>query len=354
MVSFSANIRMSPIGLFLIFVTSTSMIFYFHDMIGNSKPIKKLSSLAKLLRSQGYNVVGFHVDEISMKQLLVASIEVAERGGFEVKKVRQSNELKETSKGNTDEGINDPLTQGDLLSHRVMYHSFKISWPSLRVISEEKDNVVPEGVRPVSFLPVEGVDGNLISENDIKVPLSDIVVWIDPLDATKEFAEDLREYVTTMVCVTVKGKPKIGVIHKPFTGQTYWAWNGHGNNIKLIKQKTNLQSPVIIVSRSHAGNINATARKAFGNDIKVIPAGGAGYKVLSLVEGAADVYIHSTKIKKWDVCAGNAILNSMYGKMTDLLGQNIEYNDKDDIVLNHGLIASMTDHENFVEKLGNL
>ena len=32
--------------------------------------------------------------------------------------------------------------------------------------------------------------------------------------------EDLRKFATTMVCVTVKGKPVIGVIHRAFDGTT--------------------------------------------------------------------------------------------------------------------------------------
>ncbi len=56
--------------------------------------MKKFAHLSNVLKAQGHNLVGFYSPEISLKELLVASIEVAKRGGVQVKNVRESNNLK--------------------------------------------------------------------------------------------------------------------------------------------------------------------------------------------------------------------------------------------------------------------
>lgn len=37
-----------------------------------------------------------------------------------------------------------------------------------------------------------------------------------------------------MVCVAVKGEPLIGVIHKPYSKETYWAFVGNGKSSNLV------------------------------------------------------------------------------------------------------------------------
>lgn len=287
---------------------------------------------------------------ISLKHLLAVSVSVAELGGREVRAVRQNSDLHPSSKGKTKEGANDPVTKGDMLSHRAMLYGLKKAFPKLKVISEEhEENTVEShemGPSVSTWTPVEHF------ENDVQVPLRDIVVWIDPLDATQEYTENLVEYVTTLVCVAVEGKPVIGIIHQPFQNVTVWGWVGKGTSALSTQEES--RPLTIIVSRSHAGKVKEVARAAFGPDTRVVSAGGAGYKALQVAEGKADAYIHVTLVKKWDICAGNALLNALGGRMTTLQGASIDYGDPSSTQNQKGLVASLHHHQKYVDKLSNL
>lgn len=84
----------------------------------------------------------------------------------------------------------------------------------------------------------------------------------------------------------------------------------------------------------------------------------AGYKVLALLDypdedaDEADIYVHTTFIKKWDICAGNAILKAVGGHMTTLKGQDIDYSGS--AGNEGGLLASVkVDHKALVERLSS-
>ncbi|KAJ0044301.1 hypothetical protein NL108_003283, partial [Boleophthalmus pectinirostris] len=250
---------------------------------------------------------------VELRDLLALSVEAAVLGGKEVKRVREENGLQEKSKGKTKEGANDPLTMGDLESHRKMYNIIRNTFPEVTVNSEEHDNVV-ESLSWSRTIPSEMAE-KIKDQNE--VPAESVTVWIDPLDATQEYTESLLKYVTTMVCVAVDGKPVIGVIHQPFNDFTAWALVGHDANVHA-RSSYSITPPKVIISRSHSGHVNSFVHEAFGNSTTVVQAGGAGYKVLSLLDlhagdsmDQADLYIHITFIKKWDICAGDALLRAL-------------------------------------------
>ena len=101
-----------------------------------------------------------------------------------------------------------------------------------------------------------------------------------------------------MVCISVKGKPVAGVIHKPFEDLTAWGWaRGARRDANFVSKvvKADFEKNVgrapdlaksrLIVSRSHAGAVHNVTEKVFGNEATVTPAGGAGYKSWEVVKG---------------------------------------------------------------------
>lgn len=294
-------------------------------------------------------------DLINLKSLLKASIQAAERGGKKVMEGKNQ-ELNIKSKGKTQEGVNDPVTDADYASHCAMYYGLKNTFSKLNVISEEHSKSDPSCANQPVIDIEKALPGHNILDymNDELVYVKDATVWIDPLDATKEFTEALYQYVTTMVCVAVKGVPIIGVIHYPFPPRTYWGWftKRPSSNMPIVGHKEeNKEHPRVVVSRSHPGKVTEIATKTFGPKTTVSSAAGAGYKVMEVVNGTYDVYLHATTIKKWDLCAGNAIIKTVQGKMTTIKGDTIDYSANSDVKVTGGILVTRFDHEYYLDKL---
>ena len=77
----------------------------------------------------------------------------------------------------------------------------------------------------------------------------------------------------------------------------------------------------------------------------------SGYKTLQVIRGKADAYVHVTRIKKWDICAGNAIIMAVHGRMTTLHGFNIDYGHSGSAVNDRGLLATLHDHDTLLKYL---
>lgn len=294
-------------------------------------------------------------DLINIKALLKAAIYAAERGGKKVSEGK-NHELHIKSKGKTLEGANDPVTDADYASHCAMYYGLKNTFPKLNIISEEhsKDDPSCQDQKPFD-VEATPTDHRIIDYlNDEHVFVKDVTVWIDPLDATQEYTEGLYQYVTTMVCVAINGVPIIGAIHYPFPSQTFWGWDTKktSNNIHAVQHKEeNKEHPRVAISRSHPGKVAELAKDSFGPKTTITLAAGAGDKVMGVVNGTFDVYIHATAIKKWDLCAGNAIIKSINGKMTTLKGESIDYSTNGNVKVLDGILVTRYDHGYYLSKL---
>jgi len=347
----AVNIRLNPLGVVVIGVIVLCLGLYTFDVPNRFREAPH--------------------GKVNMKTLLAASIHLAEKGGERVYSIRKgaASEFGQKVKGETKEGAAEFVSQGDLQSHKAIVYGFKKAFPefpTLQVVSEEHDEgkVDMRGI-PEPVLSNIDLDKLLSDVADIETNVDDITIWVDPLDATQEYTENLLNYVTTMTCVAVKGKPLIGVIHLPFGDgtegakpETFWGWSGEGfqkyspNLHPEAHQRAEDKPYSIIVSRSHTGDVGEVAKKALGENTEIVPAGGAGFKTLQVIKGANDAYVHTTTIKKWDICAGEAILNAVGGSQTTLAGDRIDYrydgtNEKNTA----GLLATLKQHKHFVDTL---
>jgi inositol monophosphatase 3 len=70
---------------------------------------------------------------------------------------------------------------------------------------------------------------------------------------------------------------------------------------------------------------------------------------VQVIKGDVDAYVHVTRIKKWDICAGNALINAVGGEMTTLHGAKIDYDKSGDPKNDDGLLATVTEHKKFLD-----
>lgn len=212
---------------------------------------------------------------VRISELIAASIDLSERGGEEVRAVRRGgSSIGQEVKGKTSVHTKDYVTQGDKRSHEAIVAGLRARWANLKYVSEERVPVDSTSVACPSIQNPEVIEVLRVVD-DPPIPLEDVLVWIDPLDATQEYTEggerpDLLRFVTVMMCVCVKGEPVAGVIHQAFegvggNGVTHWGWKGHGFSRSIQRQVDAAKSKAkgkdvekerveAIVSRSHAGD----------------------------------------------------------------------------------------------------
>ena len=313
---------------------------------------------------------GYVEHSVRISQLISASIHLVERSGERIVAIRNldDKQIGRMSKGLTKEGANEYITQGDKESHRIITSGLLAMWPKLNLRSEERSEALET---TSSVAPPVAFNAEVMNAvgRDEKVFLKDVMMWIDPLDATQEYTEggknpELLNYVTVMVCIAVNGEPIAGIIHQPFSkaslkSKTYWGWVGHGLSktvLESVEHSTkNSKYLKMVVSRTHPGDVTELANRSFSGwkELKQISAAGAGFKALAVVRGSADLYLHSTRIKKWDICAGDAMLRTVGGKLTNLKGQSINYGFHGEATNEGGVLAARTEdsHAEYLEKL---
>ncbi|CAF0743869.1 unnamed protein product [Brachionus calyciflorus] len=298
-----------------------------------------------------------------LTRLIAATVQVSQKSARILREIKKSGELNVREKG-----VNDYVTKADFLSQLNIIKSLEKQFPKLRIYGEEgelKDNYTDLELSLNETVLKEAKNLPDIYQN---LQEEDLLVWVDPLDGTKEYTMgyDVAQEVTVLIGVAYKGRPIAGVVNQPFyqfdkesdsyLSRVLWGIVGLGtfdlNNGKVNVEKSDENILRIVTTRSHMTDLVKKNLTQIPNS-KMIHAGGAGYKALALVDGKADYYIYPKDgTKRWDTCGPEALIKALGGCMTDIFGNEYSYEKNAEILEENcnGIVFSLKEDNSEVIK----
>ena len=204
---------------------------------------------------------------------------------------------------------------------------------------------------------------SILSEEDIddQSRLSEDMIWIvDPLDGTSDFIDKTGEF-TVMIALIQNKKPILGVIAWPTEKTLFVAQKNCGafrysndkwNKISVTKINE-LSECRTVGSRHHLSEKEKKFIKKIG--IEDFTSIGSSLKVGKISSGEAEAYITTTnKMKEWDTAASYCIISEAGGKMTDMAGNELTYNNKNVYHQNGILVTNGLIHDKIIKEFKKL
>jgi len=292
--------------------------------------------------------------------LLSTCVDACQRGCTEIRNVQfdrdSNNNNTNTNKDSLKVELKDAqdprsaLTKADCAAQKVIVGALLSEWgDGLKIVSEEDDTDDKELAAALvsTTFTFEPLNRDMF-EDDIgetaDIDPSEITVFVDPLDGTREFVEGRLENCQVLIGIAIGGESVAGAIGIPFPdgdlssdstiiyGLADLGSGVIGTTLKRGPYPLDQYIDGVKYPRPHhatgdssAGVMDAcrkAAIKKFGGSNVIY--GGAGNKILAAALGEVACSIQHKIGGPWDLCAPEAILKAMGGKMTDLFGEEIE------------------------------
>uniref|UniRef100_A0A8C1PT40 3'(2'),5'-bisphosphate nucleotidase 1 n=1 Tax=Cyprinus carpio TaxID=7962 RepID=A0A8C1PT40_CYPCA len=315
-----------------------------------------------------------------LMRLVASAYTVAEKAGTIVQKVLQSGELGIVEKT----GANDLQTLADRLAQKSICASLSKSFPKVTIIGEEElpaedveeelletghNSLILQKSCPDQYasLKEEEVKRKRKQNMGIMLEIYNLTLFCEQINFFRALLlqrchQNLRllDHVTVLIGIAYQGTAIAGVINQPFynyqmgagasLGRTLWGVLGLGA-FGFQLQEVPDGKRIITTTRSHSNKLVIDAVQAM-EPHDVIRVGGAGNKIIQLVEGKASAYVFASPgCKKWDTCAPEAILHAVGGKLTDMHGNAYRYDANVKHMNSAGVLATLRNHEYYSSRV---
>ena len=161
-------------------------------------------------------------------------------------------------------------------------------------------------------------------------------VWIiDPLDGTREFAERLddgtgwRDDFAVHVALWERGRGLVaGAVALPARGLVRRSDEPPAVAVEPLREVLDGRRPLrLAVSRTRPPAV--AARLGERADVELVPMGSNGVKVMAVLDGTADAYVHAGGQFEWDSAAPVAVATAAGLVATRIDGSPLVYNQPD-------------------------
>jgi len=241
-------------------------------------------------------------------------------------------------------GYNDPVTEADFKAQYIIQNGLLRLWPDLKIVGEESSNKLIEVPFDIDSIQPDPL-GDALSVFDKDFEVSELAVYIDPLDGTKSYVDGRLPEVTTLIGLSYQSSPLIGLIGHPwseggdkFSPVVYAGMVGTG---KVIKIDINKECKVvkeyglfevrerekwrIAVSSNHYHPEIENLLSYFPN-LERLRSSGMGSKYIRMINGEIDGFLQNIGgCGKWDTLAGSTLVITLGGDDTGVRGERYCY-----------------------------
>jgi 3'(2'), 5'-bisphosphate nucleotidase len=193
------------------------------------------------------------------------------------------------------------VTIADTESDSYILSELRKEFPKDKILSEETEN------------SINNYSGN---------------VWIvDPLDGTSTFSDGNNGFCN-IIGLCRDGVPVLGVIYAPALGQLFYAEKDKGAYMRDSSGTHKLKVSDIADIMKATAILKPGKTRISEMPVKNMPYTeySAAMKIMEIAQGRIDFHVDTVYLaSKWDVCGTQIILEEAGGKLSDVLGNPIDY-----------------------------